>query len=56
MIDSRFLPFEAARKYARSLKLSSSVKWHEFCRSPNFPNNIPKRPEGVYENEGWQGY
>ena len=56
MIDSRFLPFEEARKYALSLKLSSSIKWHEFCKSPDFPNNIPKRPEKTYENEGWQGY
>ena len=56
MIDPRFLPLEEAREYARSLKLSSSIKWNEFCKSPDFPNNVPKRPENFYKNEGWQGY
>jgi hypothetical protein len=49
-------PFEEARKFARSLKLSSSVKWYEFCKSPDFPSDIPKRPERTFENEGWRGY
>ncbi len=48
--------FKDARKFARSLKLSSSVKWKEFCKSPDFPSDIPKRPESTFENEGWQGY
>jgi len=56
MIDPRFLPFEEAREYARSLKLSSSVKWFEFVKSPDFPHNIPKRPESTYKDEGWRGY
>ena len=55
-MDPRFLPFEDAREYARSLKLSSVVKWFEFTKSPDFPNNIPKRPEGTYKDEGWEGY
>jgi len=56
MIDPRFLPFEEAREYARSLKLSSSTKWAEFVKSSDFPHNIPKRPEGKYKDEGWRGY
>ena len=56
MIDPRFLPFKEAREYARSLKLSSSKKWAEFVKSPDFPHNIPKRPEGTYKDEGWRGY
>jgi len=55
-MDPRFLPFEDAREYARSLKLSSVVKWFEFTKSSDFPNNIPKRPEGTYKDEGWEGY
>ena len=56
MSYSRFLPFEEARKYSRSLKLSSVMKWGEFTKLSDFPYNIPKRPEGKYKNQGWDGY
>lgn len=56
MSSDRFLSFEEARKYARSLRLTSSVKWFEHCKSNDFPNNIPKRPEDYYKNKGWKGY
>jgi len=56
MSSSRFLPFDEARKYARSLKLSSVTKWTKFTKLPDFPYNIPKRPEGTYKDEGWDGY
>ena len=46
-----FLPFEEAREYARSLKLKSSKEWFTFCKSKDFPNNIPKRPEKTYAND-----
>ena len=55
-MKKKFRTFKDARKFARSLKLSSSVKWKEFCKSPDFPSDIPKRPESTFENEGWQGY
>ena len=55
-MKKKFRSFKEARKFVRSLKLSSSVKWYEFCKSPDFPNNIPKRPEKMYENEGWNGF
>ena len=55
-MKKRFRTFKDARKFARSLKLSSSVKYWEFCKSPDFPSDIPKRPERTFENEGWQGY
>ena len=55
-MDPRFLPFEEAREYARSLKLKSSKEWFVLCKSKDFPNNIPKRPEKTYANDGWDGY
>ena len=55
-MKKKFRTFKDARKFARSLKLSSSVKYWEFCKSPDFPSDIPKRPESTFENEGWQGY
>ena len=56
MSSDRFLSFEEARKYARRLQLSSSTKWFEHCKSPDFPHDIPKRPEQFYVNSGWKGY
>ncbi|MBT4327854.1 MAG: hypothetical protein HOD60_13270, partial [Candidatus Nitrosopelagicus sp.] len=55
-MSDRFLQFEKAREFARNLKLSSSVKWFEYCKSPDFPTNIPKRPERTYSDLGWNGY
>jgi hypothetical protein len=55
-MDEQFLPFEEAREFARKLKLSSSTKWFEYCKSPDFPNNIPKRPEQTFADVGWNGY
>ena len=55
-MTKKFRSFSEARKFVRSLKLSSSVKYWEFCKSPDFPSDIPKRPESTFENEGWQGY
>ena len=56
MSNSRFLPFEEAREYARSLKLSSVTKWIKFTWSSDFPYNIPKRPGDTYKDKGWDGY
>ena len=51
-----FLSFEQARQYARSLKLKSSKEWVKITKSDEFPENIPKRPEGTYKDKGWRGY
>ena len=55
-MDPRFLPFEEAREFARSLKLKSSKEWFALCKSNDLPNNIPKRPEKTYVDNGWNGY
>ena len=55
-MDPRFLPFKEAREYARSLKLKSSKEWFAFCKSKDFPHNIPKTPGGAYANDGWDGF
>ncbi len=51
-----FLSFIESRKYAHSLKLKSSTEWVKFTKSDEFPQDIPKRPEGTYKDQGWQGY
>ena len=55
------LPFIEARKFARSLKLSSKKEWHQYCKGelkgyPPKPKNIPTWPRAVYKGKGWQDY
>lgn len=52
--------FEEARKFVRSLKLTSHRKWRDYCRGkidgiPDKPENIPGSPERIYSEE-WKGY
>jgi len=50
-----FLPFKEARKLSRSLKLRSSVEWHELRRRGEAPEGLPANPHQVYK-ELWQGW
>jgi superfamily II DNA or RNA helicase len=50
-----FLNFEKARKIIKSLKLSGQKEWSEYCKSKDFPLNIPKSPHKYYSKE-WLGF
>lgn len=52
----RFLPFEQARSYARTLGLRSSVQWFRLSRNRGRPANIPSHPDAVYREAGWAGW
>lgn len=54
--NEKFLLYADARKYVRKLELKSQKEWREFTRSKKFPDFLPKYPEGVYKNQGWNGY
>ena len=47
--QSRFLPFDEARIYARGLGLNTYSEWEK--NKHNLPKNIPKRPAKVYVEE-----
>jgi len=53
-VVKKFLPFEEAREYVRKLGLKGIKEWYEFTKSDEFPDFLPKRPEGTYKDE-WQG-
>ncbi|MBV9667218.1 MAG: hypothetical protein JO327_03715, partial [Nitrososphaeraceae archaeon] len=53
--NTKFLPFEEARKFVHNLKLNNQDEWREYSRSGRKPENIPATPEGVYKNIGWKG-
>jgi superfamily II DNA or RNA helicase len=52
--------FQAARNFARSLKLKDGREWRLFCKGllkqkGILPADIPKAPEQVYAKQGWAG-
>ncbi|TBR07322.1 MAG: hypothetical protein EPO62_08615, partial [Candidatus Nitrosotenuis sp.] len=51
-IAKKFLPFEDAREYARSLRLSGQKEWLEWARSDKRPASIPSSPYKTYR-EKW---
>ena len=44
----KMLPFEAARDFARTLKLGSDAAWQAWCKTGQRPANIPSAPGRVY--------
>jgi len=54
--DLKFLPFEEAREYVRTLGLKNNIDWQQYCKSKNKPNNIPKDPDQRYKRLGWINY
>lgn len=49
-----FLPFADAREFAKKLNLKSKTEWGNYILLNKIPTNIPKQPNGYY-NE-WQGW
>ena len=55
-IKKKYLPFNAAREFARSLKLGTQRDWQQYCKSNSLPAGIPRDPRRVYEKDGWAGF
>lgn len=53
-INDRFLSFEKAREFVRSLKLKNAAEWQGYCRSGQKPDNIPSGAWDVYKDQ-WNG-
>lgn len=51
----RYLPFEEARDFVRSLNLKTGDDWKTYCRSGRLPGDIPQTPRQIYSNDGWIG-
>jgi hypothetical protein len=54
----KYKSFKVARKFARSLKLSSESEWEAYCQGqipgkPPLTAEIPKAPWSKYRNMGW---
>jgi superfamily II DNA or RNA helicase len=54
-------PFEEAREFVRSLRLSGYQDWSDYCtgRFPSLhrkPADIPSNAALIYQNQGWVGF
>jgi len=43
-----YLPFNDAKRFARTLKFTTRDQWLEYARAGKQPSNIPKRPDYYY--------
>jgi superfamily II DNA or RNA helicase len=53
--NQTFRPFVEARRYARTLGLSSHADWSRFSKSGKRPLDVPGNPNKVYQHHGWKG-
>jgi len=53
-IKKKYRSYEDAREFAQGLNLTSVTQWHEFSKSGKKPEDIPSRPDVVYQrNQKW---
>ena len=53
----RFLPFDAARQWARAMHLEKEYDWREWIADGERRNPyVPSLPDEVYSDSGWAGW
>ncbi len=52
-VGNGWMPFNNAKQYSISLRLTSPYAWKKLSKSKKLPKNIPSRPEVSYKNSGW---
>ncbi|WP_100181938.1 integrase repeat-containing protein [Candidatus Nitrosotenuis aquarius] len=52
--NRKFLPFDDARKFVRSLNLKNATEWYNYSRTKR-PSNIPGNPQATYRDQ-WISY
>ena len=57
----KWMDFDKARFFVQELKLNSLTEYKSYCNGdmphlPPKPDNLPKAPELLYKNKGWQGW
>ena len=55
-ISVKIKNFTEAREFVRSKKFKNSREFRKFCKSLDKPSDIPNTPNGVYLNNGWEGW
>ena len=52
-VNRKFLSFEEAREYVRSLNLKNQAEWFKCTKTSSFPIFIPTNPNSIYKDKGW---
>jgi len=57
----KYRPFEMARHFITQLNLEGQDEWIKYtkgliCKKEKWPEDIPKKPDHVYRNNGWKGW
>lgn len=50
--DNKYKTYEESQKWARNLNFKNTKQWRDLDLM-EIPNNIPKKPERTYKNNGW---
>jgi hypothetical protein len=53
--NRKYLDYESANKFARSLNFKNREEWNEYLKSETKPPNVPSDPSHVYTEE-WKGW
>lgn len=51
--NRKYLPFQEARTFARSLGIKGQAEWREWAKTKKRPANIPANAYEVYKDKGW---
>jgi hypothetical protein len=51
-----WLPYTEAQKFAKKLGFKSLKEWIDYCKFERLPYYIPKNPQFVYNNNGWENW
>ena len=54
--NRQYRPFEDARRFARSLDISTKEQWGEWAKTEDRPDDIPANPSTKYNGGGWTGW
>lgn len=52
----KYLAFDDAKRFARSLCLSTVAEWYAFTKSGKLPKDVPANPNQVYRRRGWTSF
>lgn len=47
------LNYDEAKNIVRTLNFKTTLEWRKKCKTNEIPNNIPRRPDLYYLNNGW---
>lgn len=48
-VRKKFREYKDARAWAHTLGLRTKLEWIAYCKDPNFPPDVPKRPDLFYQ-------